>query len=87
MKDFIQTYQRDISLFERKYSLLIFVMECIELNSKYMKKFRSTQPCVSTNSCTELSKTLFFPVSIDNSNATNSDGQRLRRCGNFYYEI
>ena len=87
MKDFIQTYQRDLSLFERKYCLLIFVMECIELNSKYMKKFRSTQPCVSTNSFTELSKTLFFPVSIDNSNATNSDGQRLRRCGNFYYEI
>ena len=31
-----------------------------------MKKLRSSQPCISINSCTELSKTQFFPVSIVN---------------------
>ena len=41
-------------------------MEFIELNSlcKYMKKVRSSQVSVSTNSCTELSKTRFFPESF-----------------------
>ena len=46
------------------YSLLMFEMECVYLNwlCKYMKNF--SQPCISTNSCTDMSKTLFFPVSI-----------------------
>ena len=36
-------------------------MECIEC--KHMKKVKSSQPCISLNSCTELSETKFFPVS------------------------
>ena len=46
----------------------MFEMEFVELIclSKYMKKVRSSQPCISINSCTELSKTQFFPVSIVN---------------------
>ena len=41
-------------------------MECIELNRlcKHMGKVRSSQASISINSCTELSKTQFFPVNI-----------------------
>ena len=41
-------------------------MECIELNwlCKHMKKVWSSQTSISMNSCTELSKTQFVPVSI-----------------------
>ena len=41
-------------------------MEFIELDSlcKHRKKIRSTQVSVSINSCSEFSKTNFFPVGI-----------------------
>ena len=41
-------------------------MEWIKINSlcKHIKMFRSTKSSISINSCTELSKTQFFSVSI-----------------------
>ena len=41
-------------------------MECIELNSfcEHMQKVRSSQASITVNSCTELSKTQYFSVSI-----------------------
>ena len=43
-------------------------MECKELNwlCRHMKKVRRSQASISRNSCPELSKTQFFPVSIVN---------------------
>ena len=49
-----------ITFFKHLYSLIMW--QYIEINwlCKYRKKVRSSQACISKNSCTKLSKTKFF---------------------------
>ena len=73
-----------ITFFKHLYSM-IWENDCIELNwlCKHMEKVRISQASISINSCTELSKTQFFPEGIFKSRYWNIYNRKLT-CTDFF---
>ena len=53
-----------IAFFKHLYSLIMWQYTEINWLCKHREKVRSSQACISISSCTELSKTKVFPVSL-----------------------